>query len=103
MQLLLCTGGLSASCLQYPQTGSTSCNLTRSLRRLISPQHLQYPQTGRTSCNIRGQCPREGENVLAVPSDGSNLMQPLAVFVGFEDATLAVPSDGSNLMQLFGQ
>ena len=87
------------SILQYPQTGRTSCNLVyllapleliltcSTLRRvephatlLTAPEFaivpvLQYPQTGRTSCNRRKLLPGASMPHLAVPSDGSNLMQ----------------------------
>src|SRR6266446_4335110 len=86
-------------CLQYPQTGRTSCNrwkageapleenpcstlrrvephATEEKRRWMSTAlSLQYPQTGRTSCNWAGLRLRSWSMKLAVPSDGSNLMQ----------------------------
>src|SRR6266446_5330538 len=37
---------------------------------------LQYPQTGRTSCNLFTNLSPAIAIMLAVPSDGSNLMQP---------------------------
>ncbi len=39
------------------------------------PGDLQYPQTGRTSCNNGDLALNNDDLVLAVPSDGSNLMQ----------------------------
>src|SRR5216684_3781289 len=109
--------------LQYPQTGRTSCNFFLSLFTFPATC-LQYPQTGRTSFNIAADLRCIGARDLAVPSDGSNLMQ-LKVFVNAttppgdlqypqtgrtscnngdlalnnDDLDLAVPSDGSNLMQ----
>src|SRR5216684_899455 len=109
--------------LQYPQTGRTSCNFFLSLFTFPATC-LQYPQTGRTSFNIAADLRCIGARDLAVPSDGSNLMQ-LKVFVNAttppgdlqypqtgrtscnngdlalnnDDLVLAVPSDGSNLMQ----
>ena len=61
--------------LQYPQTGRTSCNAS-ALNQPASPIHLQYPQTGRTSCNALYSALNNSLPPLAVPSDGSNLMQP---------------------------
>src|SRR6266436_551897 len=90
---------LDHASLQYPQTGRTSCNrwkageapleenpcstlrrvephATEEKRRWISTAlSLQYPQTGRTSCNWAGLRLRSWSMKLAVPSDGSNLMQ----------------------------
>ncbi len=89
----------SSSALQYPQTGRTSCNFSRAsfsatgskscstLRRVeplatthssslkLNRINLQYPQTGRTSCNSCSQALRCARVPLAVPSDGSNLLQ----------------------------
>ncbi len=41
----------------------------------------------------------DNANRLAVPSDGSNLMQLAHLFDALLQIVLAVPSDGSNLMQ----
>src|SRR6266851_425658 len=71
--------------------------------RLISHRlHLlQYPQTGRTSGNILLLPDNTAALRLAVPSDGSNLMQQLQRCHDHPGLRrLAVPSDGSNLMQL---
>src|SRR5229473_1532784 len=60
---------------------------------------LQYPLTGRTSCNDRIEAANECRTDFAVPSDGSNLMQPICLFLQQYHQPLAVPSDGSNLRQ----
>src|SRR6266851_5104334 len=60
--------------LQYPQTGRTSCNFFLSLFTFPATC-LQYLQTGRTSCKIAADLRCIGARDLAVPSDGSNLMQ----------------------------
>src|SRR6266851_2577480 len=61
---------------------------------------VQYPQTGRTSCNLRAGTLSRLVTVLAVPSDGSNLMQQSWPRSRQSNQNrLAVPSDGSNLMQ----
>ncbi len=85
--------------LQYPQTGRTSCNFACNVRKRYDPD-LQYPQTGRTSCNRTGDHAHKHTTALAVPSDGSNLMQPYRHALAYDcNHHLAVPSDGSNLMQ----
>src|SRR6266566_2209024 len=61
---------------------------------------LQYPQTGRTLCNFGEARANECPFILAVPSDGSNPMQPPVDPVCALPDALAVPSDGSNPMQL---
>src|SRR6266851_3921747 len=111
--------------LQYPQTGRTSGNCPTlviptsfsrscSTLRRVEPQAtyhnrlvshrlhlLQYPQTGRTSGNILLLPDNTAALRLAVPSDGSNLMQQLQRCHDHPGLRrLAVPSDGSNLMQL---
>ena len=60
---------------------------------------LQYPQTGRTSCNLLDMPVCRSSQILAVPSDGSNLMQLITCSSATFIIGLAVPSDGSNLMQ----
>src|SRR5713101_2419921 len=60
---------------------------------------LQYPLTGPTSCNDRIEAANECRTDFAVPSDGSNLRQPICLFLQQYHQPLAVPSDGSNLMQ----
>src|SRR5216684_2525618 len=48
-------------------------------RQCTQPQdRLQYPLTGRTSCNASCYTIASRATCLAVPSHGSNLMQPLA-------------------------
>src|SRR5258708_36077783 len=42
----------------------------------IRQKHLQYPQTGRTLCNQAINAWLDAKYKLAVPSDGSNPMQP---------------------------
>src|SRR5216684_3712322 len=66
-----------SSNLQYPQTGRTSCN--NSIKDAVygTAYVLQYPQTGRTSCNGSPTTSEMTSTPLAVPSDGSNLMQPM--------------------------
>src|SRR6266566_9897811 len=86
--------------LQYPQTGRTLCNYAPGDILFYTAHHLQYPQTGRTLCNLPWDERREQRAKLAVPSDGSNPMQPFPHLV--EECSsdhLAVPSDGSNPMQ----
>src|SRR6266849_220631 len=64
---------------------------------------LQYPQTGRTSCNLLAGTLSRLVTVLAVPSDGSNLMQQSWPSSRQSNQNRrAVPSDGSNLMQQAG-
>src|SRR5216683_2405092 len=69
-----------SSNLQYPQTGRTSCN--NSIKDAVygTAYVLQYPQTGRTSCNGSPTTSEMTNTPLAVPSDGSNLMQPAQVY-----------------------
>src|SRR6266849_1061553 len=85
--------------LQYPQTGRTSCNI------LLLPDNtaalrLAVPSDGSNLMQRRRKsCPRSS-SCLAVPSDGSNLMQRVLGEQVAESVALAVPSDGSNLRQL---
>ncbi len=124
MQRLIATiDKLQRKRLQYPQTGRTSGNLAAYPDSQVF-HDLQYPQTGRTSGNLELVEEMSRTRNLAVPSDGSNLMQRpisgnlqlivgalqypqtgrtscnLAIPHGYQLLPhLAVPSDGSNLMQ----